>query len=1256
MSIILSTLATNFALGIITNLSSNVLWDAKSRHNGKKKSEQIKQRITDFIRKYDGTPLDSSEFQQFFNERVVTEIYNAVFKPQTTNGDYLASLPQQAFDAYKERRNANGKTSGSDIGIFRKYFDELIDELNSIRTDLLSFEHMGQTAIIIEEERTEHRKTRGVIRSVKKELVDSFSEMLRSNLGQISNPMIGDNEFAWPTIKEIEALIDKRFFEDADTKINEALNNKKTLSINQIENVLYQQARILINTNKYDALLTIIDGLKGVNPNSKYIYEINYFIACNTKDSALLKASIEELKHLGYPPEKCTLKEMNYLMAQQDYDAVHALLFVNDELITAFDGYHEAHFYCGLLMANADRYAKALYHFEKAYALRNVALYKYYAIQSEYYLLGNNSHGMFFKPESFIEKAKAIKDQLKEYDYLIESLGQEASVNHFVNLLNLTQFIDPNKAISEIESIEPQLLKNVLIKSVVADIYLKHGEIDKAGALLDSIWNYSFHNFLNILIIFQEKGNWDEIILRYRALTDAEYLTNPNIRAIYLQAMFMAEGYEKVKDIVVSLQDEDLKQPEFICEVINILLTQKDTDEYKKLFARIDGQKNTLPIDVMILLNSLLLGHRLFVDVINLCKERAQEDDILFGQYIYSLEGSTEDDASSIPYVYEEVTRLFNAQNRSKHLLRIKAKIENMQNLYAKSIKTLDEYRSLYGMDDFYAYYYVATKYKSQEFNDVVEQCRYLHDSDSPMFQQIVAMIWAKTGRWAEAKRLAIAVLYKNHESVPKEFYGNFVNMFFANIHQDAGEPELTCAVSGSLVTLVSSSGDRRIAIHSDSSLIGREGEYKFGFENYTELDAISLLLTSHGRINESVTVFDEEYIIKEIIRLPSAFVRYCIAKLQTEYPDHGFFKTVSSSTPEEAIDKLKEVMHEHRNSIERYLEFYNFKNFDSGLPISALSGHDIESYTQTIISLLNQNGQHLFAGEVTIFKNQKYVLSLSSIILMSVLGLLDRLKSISQKISITNVVDIGIRQGVREAQQKSKVIAGYTFVTDEGNLSFNSYTEEYKEDKKQFWSDILGNIQSFSKYDVEIQENEYYALLSDWMLKEDFSSIELSKVQKKVLVVDDLFMRKISHAVVGTPNTTNSIGFLISEGLIAPEELLEIVLRLVKFKYTYPISEPIILELLNFIFSIEDEEKRDQQFDKLRAVFNEILSEESRNYYMEMHLALQSREDLPSIIKYELVREPLRLMPWDQLVRKHVQKMLGIDDDSAENGQDELT
>ena len=385
------------------------------------------------------------------------------------------------------------------------------------------------------------------------------------------------------------------------------------------------------------------------------------------------------------------------------------------------------------------------------------------------------------------------------------------------------------------------------------------------------------------------------------------------------------------------------------------------------------------------------------------------------------------------------------------------------------------------------------------------------------------------------------------------------------------------------------------------------------------------------GRYQISTFTFNRA----NIINIFSYFNQFCLEKLQNEYPEHGFYDMLSAKNPEGLIEQLKESLDKIKKQTSQQLNDYNF-GLETGMPISYLSGKNIDSYAEMIISLLKFPKQHLYTGEASIHTGKKYVLSLSSIIMLANLNLLDTIACIKEKLVISSETLKSIEQGVKESQKHAKITSGNVVLGEDGKIISYSFTEEDKKNRKKYWTKILIAIKQIKVVNVEVDDLPLFDLLEKHLIDDDIQNIEVSKKLNFVLVSDDLFIRKIHHGITNSKNTTNSMGLILSENLLTLEELIIKINQLVKSKYLYPLTSDLLFKFYAWIISIEDDDTRIIYFNKLKEIYSNILNEDSYMHYIQIHKEFVDsalKSGLPSVGIYKLVEEPFKLKPFEQFM-----------------------
>ncbi|MBI6873434.1 PIN domain-containing protein [Clostridium aciditolerans] len=1223
----MSAILGEIVSGLSINLASSLAWDKIIQRDNKKAIEQIRLHIGEFNRKYDNTEVDTNAFEKFLRSSdIVDEIYTRIFKSYKVDIepiiDFKIHMGKYAVDEvnkYYEQYSRHIKNED----VFYEYFFDLIDSLINIRNDLLAFGSSVQTSILAEQ-------------------IDMAKQDIKSEIKTQFAQMKEDNIFAEDKINKIKELVNLYRFSEAIKQISEVLESQQLLSNSQRELVYYQRARILINTRLYSELDNILEKIRRINPDSKYITEINYYIACHKQDRKLFGETIKKFENHKYSLEQIVLKRANFELSLDNIDKVLELIASKSKINEELQEHAEVHFYYGISLIRSSDFKQAYIEFNKAFQLGNNIIYKYNSLISRFFILYNDIERRSASSKEYLDEVRNIIIEFREIKYIVECLSDEEVSYYWRYLIGLELIVDPKRALDEIDEIDKSLEGCKLIKGIKAEVYFMNSMDNEAKRLFEDIWKYDPLYTNNLFFIYAKEGNWNAILSKYQQLLETVFTENPIILTIYNKARCEIEGYESIRNDIRRLLEIHSSEIMFINGVINIVLENKDEETFTLILAILNSKKDTMNDAELNLIGRTLNEFSKFEDSRNLVESRIENSEVLLNVYIKTF-GRLDEASDTLKIAYEKVKILYNNGCRYKSLLRFKANVELILEIPRKSIQTLEEYRDIYGIDDYYAYYYIASKMNKNEYDGLDKEVEFLLSTNNASFHQIVAVLKAKQGAWDEAQRIALSALYYSYDNLGKEILFNYISMCFSNIDKEQNKKELEEVVNNSVVTIKSKDKLRNIAIHSEKNIITEPGEVKFGCENYHSDDRTSLILTTLGRKGEIVVLDNEEYEILDIVDLFTYYNRYCLSKLETDYPKHNFFITYSSPSSEGVIEEMKKTMESTNEDKHIQLDMYNF-GVEYGLPISYLSGKNTNNYSEMIISLLNHKNQHLYVGEVSVYEGAEYVISLSSIIILATFNMLDKLEHISDKCVITKEVENSIIEGIKESQKHAKISSGVAMVNEDGQLSYYSYTEDDKKKRKIYWTKILQTISKIKCIKVDIDENDIYDKLAKILLDEDISSIEVSKKSNRVLVCDDLFIRRLHHGVTGIEGTTNIIGVLISEGLLTFEELIDLTLNLVKCKYLYPINASLIYECFVWILSIQDEEIRNLYFDKLKSIYKNLLDDVSTPYYREIHeefVRIVQKSEIPIAFVYELVREPFKLKPLNEFLREKSQEIV---------------
>ncbi|WP_430509984.1 PIN domain-containing protein [Gottfriedia solisilvae] len=1206
MSGFLSATAGSFLINWVTNLA----WDNKLKRDDKKSIETIKFKISEHNRRFDNTELDSFAFQKFMErQEVVSEIYDRVFNSYKTNAepieDFIKKIAESAIrevNQYYERIQRGHLKSE---GLMYEYFNDLIERLIEIRDDLLSLQSAFQTSIIVDEV----RETREALKKVIIEEVEKLRE---------------DNTFADEKIEKVKHMIDLYKLSEAEDEVKLILDSKHLLSKLQKEDTYYQLARIYINSNNFEKLDGIKSTISSINSESKFLSEINLHIACNLKDRKLFNDVIHQFNVHRYSDEQLTLKTIYFELIFGNFEVVKELLLFEEKIKIELQEHHQSYYYYGHILLRDGDFKGAFNAFTTAWEKYNNIIYKYNSLITKYYEFSTDEKYFYCGNTESLEEIKLNVGQLIELKRILDYFEDEDQMDFWKIVIDLTMSYDQKEALNLLTHIGENIKHNNEIKSIIASVYFTNQMYQEAKEVLIGIWKEKSVNTALLFNIHAMEEDWNSIIEKSSLIHQDEH---PMVQVLILKALYKLKGYEIVKDNIIPLAKKFPNAILLLKELLIIVIDANDEFKKNELLEIINKHIVSISDIELNVISQVLFNNKKMLDLRELIANRIEFHEELLYKYFKSF-GNFEELSKLTNVAYERIKELYDKGVKFGALLKFKAEIEMISQNWRKAAETLQEYKVIYGLDEYTAYYLVISKIQRQEFDALDEEVAYLLSTQVPVNHLLVASLKAKQEKWHDAKEISFKTLYLSHDKLSSEILNGFINLYFSNLDKEQNQVNLKQVDINSVSILKNESETRIIAIHQNKDLIKNSGEVKFGCENLFHDDPIALILLSEGSLGDKVELIDGNYEVVEILNIFTYFFRYCLDKLQSDYPEHGYFIALSAPTAEESIEAIKDTMKKITDDKNQLLEGYNFK-VETGLPISYLSGKSYNNYVDTALSLIYKMDQYYYAGEVSIFKDVEYVLTLSSLTLMAHLGLLDKLEEIKEKCLISTEMIRSVEIGMRESLKKTKLESGTVMLNDEEQLTGYTFSIEDKKATRRFWTSLRLVLSKLENEKVQVEDIDIYDAISKLCLDVDIEAIEMSKKPNRVMVCDDLFIRKINHSITNSSNTTNFIGLLVSEKLISYEELFDIILKLMKFNYLYPINRDILITLSMYINSLKDDKLKKIYFDKLKEIFQ--LMANSNLYYSEIYKGFLNdamKVGINAFWLYQLMRAPLELKP----------------------------
>lgn len=446
------------------------------------------------------------------------------------------------------------------------------------------------------------------------------------------------------------------------------------------------------------------------------------------------------------------------------------------------------------------------------------------------------------------------------------------------------------------------------------------------------------------------------------------------------------------------------------------------------------------------------------------------------------------------------------------------------------------------------------------DFNAYSPYIGVLSNSTKPDYCMAVASAMLRLGKTEEADLYAYKALYYLNDREDYEIYKSYFWYYNQNLNRYYDQIEIKRVKGNSVVTLEENSpGDgenpKIITLCLDS-------ESEFSDLNNTSMgvrhipSGSSLYLKMQGSgLNQVLKVEDVNYRITSI-RYRTNYAAEFIFRKISAHPEKfdGAVLVLASEKPEELIEKIK-LMTNRTEQTEALLNFYHFKENEIGLPIDTFANGNYDRYIDALTMLLHAKDQAFYTG-IPIYEdeeNQKYIPTLSTLVLLSSMNILNVLDGIKNNLLLpTSYMDF-----FAERYNKAKEIS---FVSPGKLVNVNNQLTLIENDFShvEIWERIIDFCTGCKKIEISDEERIGFSIGDDINGEQFISMVHLhlihldsfilAKKEQATLLCDDLFFRKM--ATYGKIRNINFVSLL--QHYVNKDFAVPIVMELSKTNYLY--------------------------------------------------------------------------------------------------------
>lgn len=1123
------------AVGIGINLITNLVVDLQTTVSNKLFKRQIIHKLQDFNSEYENTQLDTKSFSDIVESEDLTNcLYNYVFK---NTGNYksktlfISDLVDEVTNKINEKNKLFSRPLFDNRELLNYYLTGLIDLLIEIKNENFTDDELR------------------IISTITQAIVENREEIIGEVKEQFRIQKL-DNQFAEETINKI--VLYNQFYDlDAATEsFQRIVQNKDQISNSQYLRVLVEYSRTCSFIKNYKKISDIIQEISLIPNSEKYIYEIKFIKSLSLNEEETISECIGYFGNNNYSDEVLALKRCEVHKINGEYDKIkNEILNKDGDLKMNLLDFSDAHFYRGLFYTIC-KGELITSDFEKAMEINPSIIYEFYKdlISMNVYLKDNNEGQVLITYERF-----------QKYEGIIDYLDSVEKLNYWKIRLLMTQIYE----VDNLEHIEGILKRNdfyniSILKRILASAFAESWNLNNALEIIESIENPSEEDLVLLFNLLLNLGEFNNITDKYMMLD--EFKDNPEIELIYYLAEFNKDPVNEKLTIIKSyITTKNLLS----CYFISIQFFGKFSSEnFNQIYEQI--------VENILTLN--LNEQTIIINEIYKLKYKKEAQKLIF--LLSELNGT----------LLSILAKTIDVTSSSKELLKIKQNIDainekyihshllyksiyidlNLKTITKKTFDNIEALNNIYEDKKTIAYFMLNAKWIIDDYSNTEKYVQVLIDSDNADERLLAALILAKTNQFEIANKVAIQGMYLSKDSIDEYIANKLFAIWqdqLGSIHDNDNPPKID---ENNIVLIIKKSTEvKNIAIvNEDIITIDDESEI-FGAIHYSSKSLKITQLRAQYKLYGKIKLNDKEYDLEEIISLQTHLFRF-ILNYSVNNLSNMPIKVISTTKITDLAKQLKSVLNDTLESEQLIIDMYNFKINEVGLPISKLAApNNLADYRKAYYYLLTKENQSLFVPELIIKKNNKYVLTISSLLFFTHYNLLDSLESIKEKLFISSYTYTRINLLLQNLLSEKEGARGTLNLLEDQIISSmrdsRIITSEIEE-----WLNLTTFLSGVSIRDSNIPHDRLIIEINSLLLNDDKYAIDLSEKLDSTLVVDDLFIaRLVSLTSLNTVQCNSSIGIIISEDILELDKLFELLTKLLNDGYTPCISGELIMAIL---------------------------------------------------------------------------------------------
>lgn len=396
-----------------------------------------------------------------------------------------------------------------------------------------------------------------------------------------------------------------------------------------------------------------------------------------------------------------------------------------------------------------------------------------------------------------------------------------------------------------------------------------------------------------------------------------------------------------------------------------------------------------------------------------------------------------------------------------------------------------------------------------------------LENSESPDHCMAVALAMLRLGRGEAAEFYAYKALYLLNGKNDYDIFKNYFSFCNYNMHYYHSDEQIR-SVRGNMVVIleesIPNSSPERMEFCLDSETeFSDEINRSSDIEHLTPSSPEYIKLQGSG-LQQILKLRGKNYRIVKIIPRSQYCFGYIFRKIQ-ENPEmfEGTVWTISTEDVNEMIEQIRSLT-ARTEQTESLLRSYHFEENEIGLLIDSVAFGDYGRYVGALKFLLYQPDQALYTG-FPIYEDetgQRYVPTLSTLVLLSIIGKLDMLQVLKADLIIPESYRVFFREQYAKAVDKVQTSTSTLSISND-QLTIQDADRSIPE----VWEATLEFCEDCEVLSITDEERINFRFADDLTGERIISGFGLSPIHLDSLILaarenatylcDDLFFRKLA-------------------------------------------------------------------------------------------------------------------------------------------------